>query len=531
MARWCPFCVDPILSMTSSLPSVAVLPLVLLLSSLLAAQQEPGRGRNGGNKGGGGRGYPALAQDFKTDVPEHAYDLILVRPTPSSITLSVVCYADAEGFVEYGLTPDAMSGKTGPQQCAKGAVVLFSLPELKLDTAYCYRFRFRPAGSEAKAEYAASEVGRFHTPRPAGSAFTFTIQSDSHLDANMTPEVYGQALANALADKPDFHIDIGDTFMTDKRRAFREAAPQYLAQRYWFGRLCHSAPLFMALGNHDGEAGYAGSGPEEIAGWSYEQRTRLFPPPIIAEGSSPGSAMYTGRTDWRDGGGANYFAFEWGSALFCVLDPFWATKSKMRGGGGVAGELEMTDSSWSMSLGRAQYDWLTATLTGSKAKLKFVFLHHLVGGIGRVARGGVEAAPYFEWGGKNADGSEGFAKNRPGWAMPVHALLVKTGVNAVFHGHDHMFVRSELDGITYQCVPQPGNPRGGTRTAAEYGYVSGTILGSPGHLRVNVTDSTAKVAYVRSSLGASEGRRGGGGGEANGTVVHEYELKTRTATK
>ena len=50
----------------------------------------------------------------------------------------------------------------------------------------------------------------------------------------------------------------------------------------------------------------------------------------------------------------------------------------------------------------------------------------------------------------NADGSDGFRQNRPGWEMPIHELFVKHGVNIVFHGHDHLFVREELDGIIYQ---------------------------------------------------------------------------------
>jgi hypothetical protein len=176
-----------------------------------------------------------------------------------------------------------------------------------------------------------------------------------------------------------------------------------------------------------------------------------------------------------------------------------------------------------MTLGREQYDWLARTLEGTKAPWRFVFVHHLVGGRGRAARGGVEAAPYFEWGGANADGSDGFADHRPGWPMPIHRLLVTQGVAAVFHGHAHLYVQNQLDGVTYQCVPQPGNPRGGTRSASEYGYVSGTLSGSPGHLRVEVSPTAASVALVRSvATDPAPGRRGER--EANGVVVHRYEL-------
>jgi hypothetical protein len=68
-------------------------------------------------------------------------------------------------------------------------------------------------------------------------------------------------------------------------------------------------------------------------------------------------------------------------------------------------------------------------------------------GVQSLQRGGVEAAPFYEWGGKNEDQSDGFAARRPGWKMPIHQLLTTYGVNAVFHGHDHLYAMQELDGI------------------------------------------------------------------------------------
>ena len=71
-------------------------------------------------------------------------------------------------------------------------------------------------------------------------------------------------------------------------------------------------------------------------------------------------------------------------------------------------------------------------------------------------------ARYGEWGGFNTNDTWGFDTRRPGWAMPIQSLLLSNGVNAVFHGHDHLFVKQELDangdGVTdliYQECPQP----------------------------------------------------------------------------
>jgi hypothetical protein len=312
----------------------------------------------------------------------------------------------------------------------------------------------------------------FHTQRPPGSPFVFTIQADSHLDERADPAVYVTTLRDALADHPDFHLDLGDTFMSEKVRALGQPIlPMYLAQRYYFGLLCPSAPLFFAIGNHDGEI--AAQDPEARA-----LRLRMLLNPLP-------DAFYSGNEGAPLG---NYYAWTWGDALFVALDPFTYT----------TGRIRTPDDNWSRTLGETQYRWLQRVLEGSHAALKFVFIHHLVGGLDKDGRGGVEAAPFFEWGGRSLDGTYQFDTRRPGWGLPVHALLVKNHVSAVFHGHDHFYARQELVGIVYQEVPQPGWPgRGTPNQAAEYGYTHGTVLSSSGHLRVTVSPQGATVDYVR----------------------------------
>ena len=123
--------------------------------------------------------------------------------------------------------------------------------------------------------------------------------------------------------------------------------------------------------------------------------------------------------------------------------------------------------------------------------------------------------------------------------MPLPDLLVTHGVSAVFHGHDHLYVHGQRDGIHYQCVPQPGNLAGNTRSAGGYGYASGVIHGSPGHVRISVQPTEAKVEFVRTAVdagaGGDAGRAGRGGGgrggaaEPNGAVVDSYLIAPRRA--
>ena len=479
---------------------------------LFAGEPRPDGGRKGGGGGGGGQGrgeakMPTPA--FRTEVPAQAYDLILGRPTRDSAVLSVLCYQEREGQVAYGFASGQLEKITPPRRFSAGEPADVALTGLPANARVFYEFRSRRGTS---GEFERTPERSFHTARPAGAAFTFTVQADPHLDFGTDPAVYRKSLANALAARTDFHVDLGDTFMVDKYLKFTDAAPQYLAQRHYFSLVGHSAPVFLVLGNHDGEQpARGGSGPDSMAAWSNGMRKRYFPNPVP-------DAFYTGNGTAHPTLGLlqNYYAWEWGDALFIALDPFWNSSRGERGGGGRG-------DNWNRSLGREQYEWLRRTLATSRARHTFVFLHHLVGGETPEGRGGSEASHFFEWGGRELDGRNTFAQKRPGWEAPIHELLVRRGPAIVFHGHDHLYVQQERDGIIYQLVPQPGHQRfDNTRSLDEYGYKSGVKQGASGILRVAVDPERAVVEYVRAYPDSAENAT-----RRTGAVTHRYEVKGR----
>jgi hypothetical protein len=215
---------------------------------------------------------------FNVVVPAHSYDLILARPEKNSITVSVLAYQDMEGFVTYGTEPGAYTLRTPVRQFKKDAPVELVMNALQANVRYHYQFRWRLPGAE---QFADSSDYSFQTTRAPGSGFTYTMSADSHLDEHTSPDVYRQTLANIRADKPDFHIDLGNLFMTDKHVSRDEAAGQYLAERYYLGQIGGSIPLFLALGTHDGESvKYDDGSGDCLAAWSNQMRKRYFPNPI-----------------------------------------------------------------------------------------------------------------------------------------------------------------------------------------------------------------------------------------------------------
>lgn len=431
--------------------------------------------------------------------PPYSGDIVLGAPTDSSVRIKLLSSSQA-GFVSinYGTSPNALSNQTPTKALLAGVPLEFQLDNLIANTSIYYMVNYQ---STATNTATSSKIYDFHTSRSFGDTFSFTIQADSHLDENSNLSQYQRTLDNILLDKPDFHIDLGDTFMTEKHMGPFDAVvamatsqsmvnDRYVYERQHFGRITHSTPLFLANGNHEGELGWLYNGSaNNIAVWASLARQKYYANPLP-------NKFYSGDPELNQltGQRASWYAWQWGDALFIVLDPYWNTKA------------QASKDAWNMTLGSTQYQWLSDTLSKSSAKYKFVFLHNLVGGLDGQMRGGIEAASFYEWGGKNTDGSYGFDVKRPGWSMPIHKLLVNNRVTAVFHGHDHVYARQILDGVIYQEVPQPSaaNNTSGANLAKEYHYDSGVIQSSSGHLKVTVSAQGVKGEYIRSWLPGSE---------------------------
>lgn len=460
--------------------------------------------------------------------PAADLSLILGRPTNRSIALSVLSAAEIAARVEYGTAPGIFTERLAAQAFKAGAPFEFELGSLRPNTRYYYRLVAQASGAR---DVRPETEGTFHTQRAPGSAFAFALQGDSHPEREgrmYDPGLYALTMRNVTRNPPDFYLTFGDDFSTERlieQQMLSQPAVDaiYAHQRGFLGVIGRSAPLFLVNGNHEQAARCNLDGtPDNVAVLAGRARTRFFPLPAP-------DTFYSGdeETVQHIGLLRDYYSWTWGDALFVVIDPYWHSPvavdnmagSRRKGGeqdnSGRRGGAPQRDL-WGVTLGEIQYRWLVNTLTGSDARWKFAFCHHVLG----TGRGGIEQADLYEWGGKNKKGEHEFAQRRPGWDFPIHPLMAKTGVTIFFQGHDHLYARQELDGVIYQSCP---NPADATYEAFNRdAYRSGDILPNSGHVRVTVSPDTVRVDYVRSFLPADEGA-----GKTNGMVAHSYAV-TRT---
>jgi phosphodiesterase/alkaline phosphatase D-like protein len=434
---------------------------------------------------GGESSTTSSSNNSNTVVSEDGFNVILGRPTASSVTASLLFDKNVDVYCEYGETTGSYTAKTTTFLASSGIPSLVVMDKLKGDARYFYRLRYRATGSTS--DFAASNEYSFQTQRASGATFCFTVEADEHLyDKKGVLSIYQLCLANQALDKPDFMLSLGDTFGDDHYPAATSEQVKNLHAYYRpiLGKICHSVPFFFCLGNHEGENNYymAQTPPNNLAINETLWRKYYFPNP------EP-NGFYSGNTNnelYGMGNPENYYAWSWGDALFVVLDVYRyqnATTDKPEG--------------WNWTLGNEQYLWLKNTLESSNAKYKFVFAHHVRG----QGRGGVTNAKLFEWGGYEANGTNyTFTANRPGWAKPIHKLFVDNKVTIFFQGHDHVFAHEQMDGVTYQALPMPSDSTYQIGILANGSAYTSDVVGGTGHLKVTVSSTGVRVDFVQAYL-------------------------------
>ena len=374
-------------------------------------------------------------------------------PTSSSFSISLSATSAVKAYIEYGYSKSVIAGKTSILTIPKGSTQNISITNLKANSLVYYKVKYALGTSKSYSSLTQRSVKT--APAQALSSNTFAIQADPHMDENSSAAVYEGTLKQIVAASPAFLMDLGDIFMVDKLANKSEAniRGRFELMKGYYQKL-GDVPLKICLGNHDGELGYSKFNTKDY-------RKEYFP---------------------EQTGELAYYSFTGPDQLHIVLDPFTYTMKNP------------TANGWEWTLGKTQYDWLVETLKNSKEKHKFIYIHHLLVGDPQ-SRGGVEIAMKNEWGGKNNDGTDGFDANRPGWGKPIHQLLIDYKVGFVFKGHDHLYVKQELDGVIYQTVPQPSHP-GDKINVNQYGYISGKGVGGSGFLKVSTSGNTAQVDFI-----------------------------------
>jgi phosphodiesterase/alkaline phosphatase D-like protein len=449
-------------------------------------------------------------------------NLILGRPTNSTIAVSLMSSEAITANVEFGTTGRTFASKSALVQLTPNLPSVFELKNLKANTKYFYRIRYKTSGASISS---LSKVYYFQTQRSAGNNFSFSLHGDTHPERAgkmFNSELYYVTMGNVAKQNNDFHLLLGDDFSIDpligKGQATKANVEKiYRTQRDWLGTIGATTPIFLVNGNHEQAAQYLLDGsttnPAVLAG---NARNLYYPLPAPDNFYTGDQLEVPGIGKLRD-----YYSWTWGDAQFIAIDPYWHSKYAVDNVAGIdqaavnkGANNQKTKDLWQVGIGDEQYAWLKQTLETSKAKYIFIFAHHVMG----TGRGAVEISTDYEWGGRDPKGQTTFKEQRPNWELPIHDLMVKHKVSIFFQGHDHIFVTQERDGLIYQSMPNPADSTFSMFNSDA--YKTGTKAPNSGHVQVQVSSVEAKVSYFLSARAQDTSRK-------NMDLAHSYSVKPR----
>jgi hypothetical protein len=349
------------------------------------------------------------------------------------------------------------------------------LSGLAPSTKYYYRMLLRFEGEPYSSPRPAHS---FQTRRNTGDPFRFAIIADSHRDSLPKEkhwDGWDALIRNLENEYADFILDMGDTnILCDGAGKPRTKGlpglysnvmrPARNGYRSYCGvsDVCADHSYFLARGNHEGISNFDTNPTRDVL----RTLMKLFVPNPDGTTYPQGGSM---DSDYNQG----YFAFEWGDALFVIMD---VIKYKERKG--------KKHSPARFHIGEAQLLWLTSVLQNSTKRWKFIFTHHLFGGANTYGRGGSAFAFGYE-------------------EAQIQALAEQYSAH-IFYGHDHVLAKGWANSVLYYCC---GLAWGGQFTYAKYttfypdGYISTSCNSKPpacennGYVIVEVSSTEVRIKY------------------------------------
>jgi hypothetical protein len=436
-------------------------------------------GGQGGQSGGGEAGAPPINPNAGMLGPP-----LVVAPTSQGFGINVVFVGDdprrLRARVRQSGSSETWHDLDAP--ALRGTdVAEWSVSGLEPGSRYDYEVI---AGENGPVLYTGSAA----TQAKRGQSFRFDLLTDSHifprrLYPHETPPLEEQEVTlaqvanNIAADRPDFMANLGDMLdyhlfgFNDPPPTPDDSRDAYVNYRRLLGDALGNMAHFPVIGNWDGENGDFTA--EEIER-SRSQRLLYTP------GPTPNTYPEGGH-EFQD-----YYAFQWGDALFVVLNVMTYTPTAHLLSHDPVGVAD----DW--TLGSDQLTFLEETLQGATSTWRFLLIHHVVGG-----KAGTDADSAYGRGGGQAA--------RVGEQSKVHDLMLQYGVQVFFYGHDHVFTDMVVDNIHYTLPGSAGAP---WKFEAYYtGYE--TYWTDSGHARVDVSPSTLGVEFVN----------------LEGKVIYSYELQ------
>ncbi|MCX6307622.1 MAG: SMP-30/gluconolactonase/LRE family protein, partial [Bacteroidia bacterium] len=183
---------------------------------------------------------------------------LLGVPTDKSVIFNAISDKPLSAYIAYGTNAADLSLQTPVTDFPANVPMEIKLDRMIGNTAYFYQLYYKLSNG---VMFKTGTAGTFFTQRSVGQDFSFAVEADPHLDENSNFHTFRNTLLNEAKLHPDFMIDLGDNFMTEK---FPIIDYYYIEQRnllyrnFW-DTVCKSMPLFIVIGNHEGELGWMNS--------------------------------------------------------------------------------------------------------------------------------------------------------------------------------------------------------------------------------------------------------------------------------